>query len=175
MRTLLVVCIAACQPLYNGPTEHLHTPPPHPHKDTVGIEPIAYVDDCQVDFQREPHHVHRQATTAATLVGTGDASLATATTTTDATAKANLVVAAIQKYGDALRADPYDASATLGLALAYDHVLHRGCALAMLRRLESLTSNPQLAEQATHKIDDVVDNPQWFRGYRKDALAAVNH
>jgi len=24
-------------------------------------------------------------------------------------------------------------------------------------------------------IADVVDNPQWFRGYRKDALAAVDH
>ena len=117
--------------------------------------------------------MRREPATAATLVTTGNTALAASTTAPPA-AKASLVVAAIQKYADALRADPYDAEATLDLALAYDHVLRKGCALALLHRLESLTANSQLAEKAKRKIDELVDNRQWFGGYRKDALAAVN-
>ncbi|HEX4452909.1 MAG TPA: hypothetical protein VH143_18670 [Kofleriaceae bacterium] len=87
--------------------------------------------------------------------------------------QATLLVESIEHYADALRADPYDASATLGLAIAYDHVLRKGCALAMLRRLNALSQNARISPDAKSRVAAVVDNPQWFKGYRNDALEAV--
>jgi hypothetical protein len=132
------------------------------------------MEDCSTDFHRDARNAPHKPAVAESLVVAGDTQLETATRAPDA-AKPGLVVRSIENYSDALRADPYNATATLKLALAYDKVLRKGCALAMLRRLESLTSNPKLATEAVHRIDDVVDNKSWFKGYRKDALAAVNH
>jgi hypothetical protein len=136
---------------------------------------VAYVEACATDFHRDAKGQRRQPQVAQARVTDGDTTLAEATKATTDTAKADLIIRGIQHYADALRADPYDAQATLKLALAYDKVLHKGCAIAMLRRLESLTQNPKLAGDASHRIDDVVDNTQWFKGYRKEALEAVNH
>jgi hypothetical protein len=84
------------------------------------------------------------------------------------------VVKSIDKYVAAPRADPYSAAATLRLAVAYDQVRYKGCALAMLRRLHALGANTKLVPDQAQRIDDLVDNPQWFKDYRKEALAAAN-
>jgi|SRR5580704_3485427 hypothetical protein len=175
MRNFFFVVLAGCS-MYGAPPDHLHNPA-HvrpPAGSDAGEPAIAYVDDCATDFHRDARAVHPQPKLAADLVKTGD-------TTRDAAAKATgsqqaeLLVSAIQHYADALRADPYDANATLDLAVAYDRVLRKGCALALLRRLDSLAQNPHVAPDAGQRVADVVDNPQWFKGYRKDALAAVDH
>ena len=72
-----------------------------------------------------------------------------------------------------MQKDPYNADATLKLAVAYDKVLHKGCALAMLKRLASLSSNPKFANESNRARDAVGDNATWFKGYRKDALQAA--
>jgi hypothetical protein len=167
------VGLAACQSMYGTP------PDPMPHlrarrAPPVAVLPVKYVDDCTTDFHRDARGLHAKPDAAATLVTSGDMA-ATSAAKSSGTTQTDLLVRTIQHYADALRADPYNARATLGLAVAYDRVLRKGCALAMLRRLEDLAQNPVIAPDAGHKIDDVVDNPQWFQGYRKDALAAVNH
>ena len=43
----------------------------------------------------------------------------------------------------------------------------------MLKRLAALEANPKYAKGAKLSIDKVTDNAQWFKGYRKDAIAAV--
>ena len=135
---------------------------------------MPYIEDCTTDFHRDPRNVQRKPQVAVQQVAEGDTTLVDAQKQTVDTARTDLVVRGIQRYSDALRADPYDADATLKLALAYDKVLRKGCALAMLHRLESLTQNPRLATDASRRIDDVVDNAGWFKGYRKAALQAVN-
>jgi hypothetical protein len=43
----------------------------------------------------------------------------------------------------------------------------------MLKRLASLSNNPKFARTANPAIDSISDNAQWFKRYRKDAVAAV--
>jgi hypothetical protein len=77
----------------------------------------------------------------------------------------------VEQYRQALIADPYNAEATLKLALAYDKVLRKGCALAMLKRLDALAANPKFG--AEPQINRVLDNESWFKPYRNDALKAL--
>ena len=161
--------------MYTAPNEQLHRIAQRPVPAGADVaQPIAYVDDCPTDFHRDARGVRTQPRVAASLVETGNASRDAAAQSTGSQ-QVELTVSSIQHYADALRADPYNASATLELAVAYDRVLRKGCALAMLRRLDSLAHNPTIAPDAGQRVADVVDNPQWFRGYRKDALAAIDH
>jgi hypothetical protein len=171
-----LIWFAGCS-MYGAPPAHLHPVEPIHHVVTPdGPAPVVYNDDCTVDFHRKPppQGVQRQPAVAATHVVNGNATLATANKTSSTTTRVDLLRSAIQHYSDALRADPFDATATLELAVAYDQALHRGCALALLHRIDELAQNPKFATDANHRADDVVINRQWFRGYRKDALAAVN-
>jgi hypothetical protein len=173
MRSLALVLVAGCS-MYGAPADVLHAVPPIHHTVTAEAPPPPiYNEICAVDFHRNPRGVQRKTEVAATRVTEGDTTLAASTKATTETARADLIVSGIQHYSDALRADPFDAGATLKLAVAYDKAMHKGCAIALLHRLDALAQNPKLAPEASARIDDVVDNPQWFRDYRKDALAAV--
>lgn len=178
-KALVAACLlfaaAACQPMYEKKAETLRNPksvrPPPPEP----VAEVQYVDDCTVDFSGKVVK-QRQTPAAAKLVVEGDTSLQAAaksapTTPTGATA----IQHAIDRYSEALRKDPYNAEATLKLALAYDHVLRKGCALAMLRRLEGLASNQLFEKDAEPMVQQVVNNPHWFRAYHNDALKAVGH
>ena len=107
------------------------------------------------------------------MVGDGDTALQQSGKAKDPPAQAELIRVAIDKYRNALVKDPYNSEATLKLAIAYDLVYRKGCALAMLKRLASLSANPKFAKQANRNIDSVTDNTQWFKGYRKDAISSV--
>ena len=43
----------------------------------------------------------------------------------------------------------------------------------MLKRIAALQANPKYARGANLAADKVTDNAQWFKGYRKDAIAAA--
>lgn len=86
----------------------MHTPEPGRHP-PVPTEAITYLEDCNFDFH------HRQL--APTPVE-----------------RVDIVNGAIETYTRALRADPYDPDATLGLARAYDNVQRKGCGEKRSRR-----------------------------------------
>jgi len=76
----------------------------------------------------------------------------------------------VRKYRDALSKDPYNIEATLQLAVAYDRVLRKGCALQMLHRLFLLAENPKWKDLGERAIDAAASNPEWFKGYHTEAL-----
>jgi len=171
----LALAMAACSPLYGGKPEKLHNPekkkkPPEAAAATVEIK---YVEDCSANFRDDPKRVNQQSGISNTLVGDGDTALQQSSKAKDPPSQAELIRVAIDKYRNALVKDPYNAEATLKLAIAYDLVYRKGCALAMLKRLASLSANPKFAKQANRNIDSVTDNTQWFKGYRKDAISSV--
>ncbi len=179
---LACVLLAGCA-MYEKKADPLRDPPRiKPSKtalaDTDAAKEPPYVDDCTVDFTATPT-TKRQKPAAAKLVASGDATLGPRPlgaanlpppSTPDA---AKATVDAIDRYREALQKDPYDPEATLKLALAYDRVLRKGCALAMLHRLADLADSDKLGAEARPKVELVKQNGHWFRGYRLTALEAA--
>lgn len=164
-----------CKPLYGGKPERLANPskkkkPPEPEEQEVKV---VYIEDCAADFRADPKTVRPQKSMSVQLTGEGETALQSSNKAKDPASQAELIRLAIDKFRNALIKDPYNAEATLQLALAYDRVLRKGCALAMLKRLASMEMNPIYAPPAKRAADRVTDNSQWFKGYRKDAISAV--
>lgn len=163
-----------CQPLYGGKPEKLAAPQKKKRpNDEVAEVQVKEIEDCQADFRGDPKRVSPNPSLSNRLTGEGDTALASSDKAADPQAKTSLVLESIDKYRNALVRDPYNAEATLKLALAYDKVYRKGCALAMLKRLAALSANPKYARTANPAIDSIDDNGQWFKRYRKDAMAAV--
>lgn len=174
------VGLVACQPLYGGKPEKLVTPAQKkaPKEEPVAEVQIKEIDDCQADFRGDAKIALAKLTPqassqSAALTSEGDTALANSDKATEPSAQAGLIKESIDKYRNALIKDPYNAEATLKLALAYDKVYRKGCAIAMLKRLASLAGNPKYGRAANPAIDSIGDNGQWFKRYRKDATAAV--
>jgi hypothetical protein len=172
------VCFAACQPLYGDRPEKLHTPEKKkpPVDANAGKEvKITYIEECNnvtfTDDAKKWKNIN--PTKASQLVEAGDSSQQLADKAKDAQAKVSAIQVALGKYREALTQDPYNAQATLKLAMEYDLLQRKGCAIAMLKRLSSLTNNPKWQRQAQLQIESIVDNSGWFKNYRKDALQAV--
>jgi hypothetical protein len=144
-----------------------------PKEEAVAETPVKEIEECQADFRGEPKGVRPQTGLSNQLTGEGDTALANSDKATDPNAQAGLIRESIDKFRNALVKDPYNSEATLKLALAYDKVYRKGCAIAMLKRLAALSTNPKYAKTANPAIDSIGDNGQWFKRYRKDAIAAV--
>jgi hypothetical protein len=167
--------LAGCEPLYGGKPEHLRNPERKkkpPDAPDSGVQ-VKYVEDCSASMTGDPKLVRRQTAVANNLVGDGDTALQSSQHATDPAAAGGFVKDAIDKYRNALVKDPYNVDATLKLAEAYDLVLRKGCALAMLRRIAQLSNHPSFQKPANASADEVAQNPSLFKGYRKDAVAAV--
>ena len=179
MRLLLCLALAcgvvSCAPLYGGKPEKLKNPEKKkkPPEAEQAAAPVVYVEECNANFGDDPHKVHAQTAMSKTLFEQAEASIDQADKAKEDTMKVSLLKEAIDKYRNALIKDPYNAAATLKLALAYDKVYRKGCAIAMLKRLATLAANPKFSRVATAEIDSIGDNGQWFKHYRKDAMAAV--
>jgi hypothetical protein len=172
----LCLALAACHPLYEGRPERLprggeprrHADPPVPEQ-----EPPTYIDACAVQFHespdapRPPPPADRETSEAAAAADRVHVNDTTRRTIVEPTLERVLHLRAI------LRADPYDARATLDLALAYDRVWRKGCALALLHRLDELAHHPQFAAGAQFEVDKVVASPSLFHAYRVAALSAL--
>ncbi|HEX4421207.1 MAG TPA: hypothetical protein VH165_24995 [Kofleriaceae bacterium] len=166
--------LVACQPLYGGKPERLVAPQKKkPPKEEVTEVQIKEIEDCAADFRADPKTARPNAGLSNQLTGEGDTAVASSEKSNEITQRVGLIRDAIDKYRNALIKDPYNADATLKLALAYDKVYRKGCAIAMLKRLNALTANPRYASKATPAIDSIGDNGQWFKRYRKDAMSAV--
>jgi hypothetical protein len=178
-KALALAClfVAACQPMYKNKPEILKNPPRHPAPKVVITEPDpTFVDDCDVDFSA-PAIAPRTRKTTQSQQLTSNAntalqpSLGAQRPSTPTTVQS--VTTALDTYRQALISDPYNAEATLKLALAYDRLLRKGCALALLRRLDTLASHQQFEKDAEPMVELVVQNPHWFKPYHRDALKAV--
>jgi hypothetical protein len=177
MRALLLpLLLAACQPMYGAPSQPLRDPSRHPVP--IGATdpappPTPYIETCTANFHDTARVAHRDPAVAHTRVIAGDAKVAAAATTAEPPKKALLLVDGIQQYRAALIVDPFDAEATLQLALAYDKVYRKGCALKLLDRLALLAQNPKLGAKAKLLAQDVENNDGWFKDYRSAAKDAV--
>ncbi|HEY0252395.1 MAG TPA: hypothetical protein VGC41_12760 [Kofleriaceae bacterium] len=169
----LVLGVVACQPLYGDPPERPHTPEPKVKPAEPPPPEPQYVTECTGHFTEEPKKFHPNPVLAQPFIDNGDTAIATSEKSTEPVARTTMVVTAIERYRSALVKDPYNADATLKLAVAYDKVLRKGCAIVMLKRLASLTNNPKLAPDANRSIQAIPINAGWFKGYRRDALDAV--
>jgi hypothetical protein len=169
------LALAACQPLYGNKPDKLVTPSKKKKPPEVEGPPaeVKYVEECNADFRDDPKKAHPQSGISRTLTTDGDTVLASSDKAKEDTAKVGLIKEAIEKYRNALIKDPYNVEATLKLAIAYDKVLRKGCAIAMLKRLAAFSNNPKWAAEANRNIDAIDATPQWFKGYRKDAMSAV--
>jgi hypothetical protein len=165
----------ACQPLYGGKPEKLKSPGATRKKpvETEAQVEIKYVDECSANFSDDPKKAQRQTPMSNQLFTAGDTALDQSDKAKDDNMKVSLLKEAIDKYRNALIKDPYNVPATLKLAVAYDRVLRKGCAIAMLKRLSSLSNNPKWTSEANRNIDSIDANAQWFKGYRKEAMQAV--
>lgn len=153
-------------------------PTPRTHRPPAASEPVAaqpiYIETCNVNFSAPP--TTKRATPKAQQLVFSGARLeqtASATPQPQTPAQAQATVSAIELYRKALLEDPYNAEATLRLALAYDSMLRKGCAIALLKRLDQLTDHPGLAKEAEPQVSLVEANSHWFRGYRNEALKAA--
>jgi hypothetical protein len=166
---------AGCQPLYGGKPEKLATPvrKKPPKEEPVVEAPVKMIDDCTADFRADPKTARQQPGPSSDLTAQGDTALSNADKANDPNAQASLLKDAVDRYRNALVKDPYNPAATLKLALAYDKVYRKGCAIAMLKRLATLAGNPKFSRVANAEIDSIGDNGQWFKHYRKDAMSAV--
>jgi hypothetical protein len=181
---LLAVCLAlaslglsACQPLYGGKPEKLNNPTKKrkPAEAPEAVVEVKYVEDCAANFRDDPKRVFRDTNGSNTLVTSGDDASGQADKAKDPASQAELIKVSIDKYRNALVKDPYNADATLKLAVAYDRVYRKGCALKLLARIATLEANPKFRKEAKRAADQAADNAgrEWFKGYKKDAIAAV--
>src|SRR3569623_1963449 len=157
----------ASQPLYGGKPEHLRNP------EKKQRPPVADVEDCSASFGDDPKKHHPNPVAARQQVDAGDTALATAEHSKDDQQRVGLIKDAIAKYRAALIKDNWSVDATLKLAVAYDKAMRKGCAIAMLKRLSQMAGHNLYTTEATRKLDDIDANGAWFKGYRKDAMAAV--
>ena len=179
MRLLVALALAfavpACSPLYGGKPEKLKNPDKKKKPEEAAEAPVEvkFVDDCSANFSDDPKKVRPQTQMSQTLLVQAETAIEQADKAKEDSMKVSLLKEAIDKYRNALIKDPYNVPATLKLAVAYDRALRKGCAIAMLKRLASLSNHPRWQSEANRNIDTIDANGQWFKHYRKDAMQAV--
>jgi hypothetical protein len=164
-----------CQALYGGKPEKLRNPErkKKPEEPPDAVVQVKYIEECVANFRDDPKLVRPDPSRANALVGDGDVAFAQSPKAKDPASQAELIKQSIDKYRSALVKDPYSHEATLKLAIAYDAVYRKGCAIALLKRISALESNPKFKSNAKRVADEVADNASLFKGYRKDAVQAV--
>jgi hypothetical protein len=170
---LVLFVLGACKPMYGDPPQRLRNPEPVPHSTEIpGAQAGIIVDSAPCDLITTRTPAKRETAAAEQHIDRGDEKLRN-WTQAPPEAKTDLIIDGIDEYSAALRKDPFNAQATLKLALAYDKVVRKSCVMAMLRRLDQLAQNPKFKREAESAIDELEQQSKWFAPYRRDALRAV--
>jgi hypothetical protein len=174
-RFVWLILVAGC-----GSTPATKATPPvtSPSAEEAETEPaptheVKWVEDCVARFRDKPPTLKETAAgDAQPLVEQGDAVFVKTKTLRHPAGVVAGYLESVEKYSAALRTYPYNAKATLGLALAYDGLRRKGCALALLKRLGYLQTAPHLDDRVFAAIIKVEQDPAMFAGYRREALGA---
>jgi len=168
--------LVACGPMYDSKAPKLKNPPIVPEsKRKIPPEPELPkpqpIEECVFHTDPPPAKGPKRDTAKSKeYVTTGDQQINASDKAADIKPKGDLLIDSIQAYGNALMRDPYNAEATLKLAVAYDKALRKGCALKLLDRLAKLAAHPTYEKAANVQIDEIENHKTWFGDYRKDAL-----
>jgi hypothetical protein len=175
---LAVVAVAAtgCQGLYSGKAESMKKPP----QTAVPLDvdepppPPPEITACNTNVHKSPAGVVRKRDVAQAAATRGDGILGQARREPDPKRRTADYLSGLGSYKDALLADPYHLDATLQMAVTYDDLHYKGCALVLLGRIGDMQANSLYAVDANRVADAVRATPQWFKTYRNEALKAVN-
>jgi hypothetical protein len=178
---LVVFAFAACQPMYGGKAPAMKNPSVVPESKRKiktddlpkKAEPIETCEWRTTPLPDPTKMPKRDAVRSQEATQRADQKQLGAERATDTKAKEALLIDSIQDYGAALNKDPYNAEATLKLALAYDKVLRKGCALKLINRLAKMTAHPKLERDANAKLDEIENHKTWFEDYRPEAMKAT--
>lgn len=170
----LVLVFSACN-MYGEKAPRLKNPVPiKPTIDDKAEPPaVVIVDVPDCEFYERDMPVGKPTSKTAELERTGDARDQVFTKSSDNKVKTEALIDVIDSYGRALAGDPFNPDLTLKLARAYDKAQRKGCALALLGRLNRLSNNGKFAKKTAPVIDEVLERKDYFRRYRKDAIKAL--
>ena len=178
---LAVIAFAACQPMYGAKAPPLKNPTVVPEKkrvikpDDVAVKP-APIETCEWRTTPLPDPTKlpkRDTVRSQEATQRADQKIVKLDTAPDVKTKEALLIDSIQEYGAALNKDPYNAEATLKLAVAYDKALRKGCALKLINRLAKMSAHPKLERDANAKLDEIENHKTWFEDYRPEAMKAT--
>jgi hypothetical protein len=165
-----LVVVAACQ--HPARPQRAKRVPQRPAP-VVEAPPGKYVEECSARFLDAPDLHKPNRSMAEVLISNGDGRVALALKNPEPADRAVLLLDARERYADALEKDNYSAEATFKLAVTYDRLYRKGCALVLLKRLGLLEGHPPSARAANALADQIADDRALFRDYRNDALAAI--
>lgn len=172
----LLLPATGCAPLYGGKAERLRPVEKkrRPVEAASTGPTIVYDEECKADFFSTMKVPSPMPVQAESLVAAGNGAMDASRRAADPQTKVFSIIEAINKYKMALSKDQFNAEATMRLALAYDSVQKKGCALALLKRLSALQGyQPPNSDIARTKLDEISSSDSMFKGYRKDAMSAI--
>lgn len=165
---------ASCALPYSGNPERLSKPRKKKRPEVnpeAAAETAPVLDDkCRTNFFDEPT-TRRKASTANQLSRQAEPLLVQAEEQ-EGPERISSVKDALSKLKSALKADPYSPEATYRMAVAYALVGKKGCAVALLERLQELTKLPGIEGEAERTINRAARD-QNFDIFRKDADTAL--
>ena len=173
--TLVIPCaLAACQPMYGAKPQKLRTPDElqRPTEAAGSGAPVVVVpvmdEHCGID-----RTVRSSVTPTRSVAEAAARKSVDASREPDAKKRAHMALDAVEGFRAVLAKEPFNHQATLGLAVAYDMLRRKQCALNMLARIATLAKHPVYKDRAEQLADDVKNTPRWFVHYRTEAERAV--
>ncbi|WP_428269588.1 hypothetical protein [Haliangium sp.] len=167
----ITVAGGACSGPYSGKAERVKRPKEKKRPESEQTaESLAVDDQCRSNFFAPPT-TRRNARLGRSLSKQAETTLYAAEAK-EGRERILTVQEAMGKLTNALEADPYGPAPTYKLAVAYALVGKKGCALALLDRLQMLTRMPEVESEANRVINQALRD-QAFDPYRKEADAAM--
>lgn len=164
----------SCATPYSNKPERLKKPRkkkrPEPTQEEAAQAAPVLDEKCRTNFFANPTTV-RKTRLGQQLAKEADGLLAEADDQ-EGQVRISTVKDALGKLTSALKADPYGAEPTYKMAVAYAMVGKKGCALALLDRLQQLSKHPDYTDEAERVINRALRD-QSFDIFRKEADQAL--